>query len=92
MDVQVTYFVKKGVRGQFLSELYQSGVVDSIRAEKGCLRYEYYKSYENADMVLLLEKWETPEMQKEHMHQPHMKKLADIKGKYVQDTKIKLYD
>ena len=86
----VTYFTKPGQREAFLRGLAASGVVDQIRAEEGCLQYDYYLSLENADEVLLQERWTCAEAQKVHMTQPHMAKVREQKELYVEDVTIRI--
>ena len=64
----------------------QGGVLDAIRAENGCLKYEYFSN--GKDTILLYEAWESPEHQKIHMTQPHMKTAMEIKQKYIDNVSI----
>lgn len=85
----VTYTTKPGQRDAFIQKVLGSGVLDFIRGEDGCLRYEYYRSLENEDQVLLLEEWAGAQQQKEHLKQPHMEVLRALKTQYVADTDLK---
>ena len=38
--------------------------------------------------VILVEEWESAELQALHLEQPHMKRLADIKPRYVRETAV----
>lgn len=87
----VAYTVKSGYREDFIREVQQSGVLDVIRREDGCLTYEYYCSAAKEDQVLLIEKWATEKQQKTHLNQPHMELLKRIKNKYVTDTSLEKY-
>jgi hypothetical protein len=51
----VTYVTKKGMRETFLNELIKSGVVDTIRNEEGCIYYDYYLSFQDENVIVLLE-------------------------------------
>lgn len=82
----VTYTAKPGMRETFLREALASGISAKIRTEEGCLRYEYYKSEEKPDEILLVEQWATPEAQELHMQQPHMKRLLELKNRLVAAT------
>ena len=79
----------EGAREQFVAELTKSGVLSAIRAEKGCLNYEYYFSNEDKCKIVLFEKWESIEHQKIHMTQPHMATAMEIKGKYIESATLK---
>ena len=87
----IAYTVKSGYREDFIREVQQSGVLDVIRREDGCLTYEYYCSAAKEDQVLLIEKWATEKQQKTHLDQPHMELLKRIKNKYVTDTSLEKY-
>ena len=38
--------------------------------------------------MILVEEWESAELQALHLEQPHMKRLADIKPRYVIETAV----
>ena len=65
------------------------GIPDMIRAEAGCLQYDYYLSIERADEILLLERWTSPQAQAAHLGQPHMAALREIKEQYVEKTALR---
>lgn len=91
--ILVIYTAKyKGAREMFLKELTNSGVLDAIRNENGCLAYDYYYSNENETVLVLYEKWESHDHQRVHMTQPHMKTAMEIKGKYIDSVTIKRID
>lgn len=80
---------EKGAREAFVSELSSSGVLDLIRAENGCLKYEYYYSADDECKLVLFEEWQNKECQKIHMTQPHMKTAMEIKAKYIDSATLK---
>ena len=82
----VTYQMKAGMRNAFLQEVAQAGILEKIRQERGCLQYAYFLSAEDPDSLLLIEKWESPELQQAHLMQPHMEKLKEIKPRFVEQT------
>ena len=49
--VNLRYTGKDGSALRFAEEMITSGTVDKIRAEKGNLRYEYYRSVEDPETV-----------------------------------------
>lgn len=87
----VTYTVKPGLREEFIQKVVRSGLLEKIRREDGCLGYEYYCSMENAEVVFLMEQWDSEEQQKVHLKQPHMELLKTIKNCYVVDTHVEEY-
>lgn len=76
-------------RGLFVRELTDSGILDLIRNEAGCLRYEYFNAVEDQKKLVLLEEWENKACQELHMTQPHMKSVMEIKGKYIEKAELK---
>ena len=88
----VTYTARPGQREAFLNEVAAAGLQSKIQQEDGCLRYDYFRSVQDADQLLLVEKWTDREAQKVHMTQPHMAQVADIKARFAVDTKLEFYD
>lgn len=88
MTLFVKYICFSGKREAFLRALAQSGVVDAIRAEDGCLRYDYYLSLRDENEVLLIEGWTDSDAQRVHMTQPHMAELKAVKERFVSATAI----
>ncbi|MBR6633852.1 MAG: antibiotic biosynthesis monooxygenase [Clostridia bacterium] len=84
----VVQTAKDGCREKFVEELNASGVSDAIRAEDGCIKYDFYYSENNPNEILLVEIWETQKHQQVHLTQPHMDTLRAIKEKYIVDTKL----
>ena len=88
LTLYVRYLAKPGCRETFLRQLTTHGVIDAIRREDGCLRYDYYLSCQNEEEILLLEEWESEAHQRLHMEQEHMKRLMDIKNDCIAETRV----
>ncbi len=88
MVLLVTYTAKPGMGDAFLREVADRGILAKIRQEDGCLAYEYYRSAEDPEKILLLERWESPFHQKVHMSQPHMAELSQLKDSYIADVQL----
>lgn len=73
-------------REAFIQKVKETGILEAIRAEAGCIRYDYYLSEKDANELLLIEQWETKEHQQIHITQPHMAHLREFKGDYITDT------
>lgn len=84
----VTYRAKPGKQNNFLTEVAESGILETIRMEDGCLAYQYYQSVEDEACLMLVEKWATEEQQHTHMEQPHIKLLAEIKARWIDQTSV----
>ena len=88
LTLYVRYLAKPGCRETFLRQLTTQGVIDAIRREDGCLRYDYFLSVQNADEILLVEQWETEEQQQIHLRTPHLDQLRRLKSEYVADAQL----
>ena len=88
--LHVTYHAKPGCARAFVEELEASGVAAAVRAEDGCIHYDYYFSAMDENEVLLFEEWTSQAHQQIHMTQPHMPQLRQIKEKYIQDTVLRI--
>lgn len=86
--IYVVFKTVDGKREEFIEKVKAEGIVDAVRAENGCLRYDYYYSEKDKNEILLIEAWESAEYQKVHIAQPHMVRLREIKPDYVLSTTI----
>ena len=86
--IQVTYTMRPGQRDAFVRKIRETGILDAIRGEEGCLGYSYYLPEEEDGTLLLIEKWTDAPAQKAHLETPHMKQMAAFKPEYVADTKL----
>lgn len=76
-------------RELFVNELSERGVLELIRNENGCLKYEYYYSSDDKTKLVLFEEWQSKECQQIHMTQPHMKTAMEIKAKHIDSAELK---
>jgi len=86
--IYVKFECKQGKREAFVEKMQESGVLDAIRAENGCIRYDYYYSEKDPCELLLLEQWESKEHQQIHISQPHMDSMRSFKDGYILSTKL----
>ena len=73
-------------REAFVEAVKREGILSAIRAEDGCLRYDYYFSESDENELLLIEAWETKRHQQIHIEQPHMARLREFKDDYIVST------
>jgi len=76
-------------REAFVERVKSTGILDAIRAENGCIKYDYYFSVEDPNELLLIEFWESKEHQQIHIQQPHMAKLREFNGEYIGDAVLR---
>ncbi len=75
-------------REAFIARVKAEGILDAIRAEDGCIRYDYYLSEKDDTELLLIEQWESKRHQQIHIEQPHMAQLRELKGEYITNTTL----
>ena len=85
--IYVVFNCFEGKREGFVEKVKAEGLVDAIRNEDGCIRYDFYFSEKDKNEILLIEEWESKEKQQIHIGQPHMDVLRSFKGDYITDTK-----
>ena len=73
-------------REAFIKKVKETGILEAIRAEDGCIRYDYYLSEKDLNELLLIEQWESKRHQQIHIEQPHMVHLREFKDDYITNT------
>ncbi len=86
--IYVVFKCFEGKREEYIKALHGEGIVEAVRREDGCIRYDYYFSEKDENEILLIEAWETKEHQQTHIGQPHMARLRELKGDYVISTTL----
>ncbi len=75
----------RGVNGNaraFAEEMESSGIAESIRKEKGNLRYQYFLPMDDPETVLLIDSWTDQAAIDAHHASPMMAQLAALREKY----------
>ena len=86
--IYVVFKCLEGKREAFVERVKAEGILSAVRAEDGCLRYDYYFSEADPCELLLIEAWETRRHQEIHIEQPHMARLRALKDDYVVSTTL----
>ena len=84
--IYVVYHAKPGCREAFVRRLEESGAAAKVRAEDGCLAYDYYLSAQDENTVLLIEKWQSKQHQEIHLTQPHIADIRAAKAEFIEDS------
>ena len=84
--IAVTFRCLPGKREAFVERVTAEGIREAVLAEDGCHRYDYYFSEKDENEILLIEKWESKNHQQVHLDQPHMVRLREFKGDYIDTT------
>ena len=83
LTIHVFYRAENGeMLREFYEEAKAAGVIEKSRQDEGCLQYDYFFSADRDNEILLLEKWESKELQQKHGQQPHFAELGKLKEKY----------
>ena len=90
--LHVTYRCKEGAAEEFVRAVKESGAQALVRAEDGCLQYDYLISMEERDTVVLLEKWRDSDALASHLRQPHMATIQELKARYTLDSSVERYE
>ena len=86
--IYVSYQCYPQKREAFLEKMKKTGIADAIRAEDGCIMYDYYLSEKDPNELLLIEQWESKEHQQIHITQPHMATLRTFRNEYIAESKL----
>ncbi len=82
ITVNLKYLGKKGASRAFAEEMVQSGTVAAIRAEDGNEIYDYYISFDDPDVLLLIDQWHDQAAIDAHHASPMMETIAELRDKY----------
>ena len=82
ITVHLYYQGKNGRAEAFAAEMESTGIADAIRAEKGNLRYQYFRPLDDPETVLLIDSWTDQAAIDAHHASPMMAQLAALREKY----------
>lgn len=91
LTVNIYYSGTNGNARKFAEEMVSSGTVDSIRAEEGNIRYEYFFPMNDGETVLLIDSWRDQHSIDVHHASPMMKKIIELREKYDLHMKAERY-
>lgn len=91
ITINLRYKGQNGNALRFAEEMLNSGTVDRIRAEKGNLRYEYYRSLDDPETILLIDSWEDQQALDIHHASPMMATIAALREKYDLHMTVERY-
>jgi quinol monooxygenase YgiN len=84
--IYVKFDCYENKREAFIKKVKETGVLDAIRNEDGCFKYDYYLSEKDENEILLIEQWASKQHQQIHLTQPHMDTLRSFKDDYIHNT------
>ena len=89
--VNLYYTGQNGNARKFAEEMTARGIVDAVRAEEGNERYEYFFPMEDAETVLLIDRWKNQEALDIHHKSEIMKQIAELRDKYKLRLRVERY-
>ena len=91
ITVNLYYTGQNGNARKFAEEMTARGIVDAVRAEEGNERYEYFFPMEDAETVLLIDRWRDQEALDIHHKSEMMKQIAELRDKYKLRLRVERY-
>ena len=89
--LNVTYKCSPEKREAFLKQLNEEGLAAACRAETGNIKYDYYLPANDADELLLVEKWKDQAALKAHTQLPHFARIGEVKNAIGIETVIEKF-
>ena len=89
--VNLYYTGQNGNARKFAEEMTARGIVDAVRAEEGNERYEYFFPMDDAETVLLIDRWKNREALDIHHKSEMMKQIAELREKYKLRLRVERY-
>lgn len=91
LTINIYYSGENGNARKFAKEMISSGTVEKIRSEEGNEKYEYFFSVNDAETVLLIDRWKSKEALDLHHKSDMMKKVAELRNKYKLHMRVEQY-
>lgn len=79
MVINVFYEGSDGAAEAFVEDVVSEGLLDAVRSEDGCLGYEYFRSMEDPDRVLLVEHWRDERALDAHIVAENLARIQALK-------------
>ena len=89
--INIYYTGVNGCAKRFAQEMMSEGIVKEIRAESGNRQYEYFFPAEDAETVLLIDRWESQEALDRHHASDLMEKIAALREKYSLHMRVERF-
>ena len=89
--INIYYTGVNGCAKRFAQEMMSEGIVKEIRAESGNRQYEYFFPAEDAETVLLIDRWESQESLDRHHASALMEKIAALREKYSLHMRVERF-
>lgn len=91
ITVHIFYTGENGSAERFAREMTAGGTVAAIRAEAGSLRYEYFRSLDDPETILLVDSWRDQAAIDAHHASPMMETVTALREKYNLRMRVERY-
>ena len=91
ITVHIFYTGENGSAERFAREMTAGGTVAAIRAEEGSLRYEYFRSLDDPETILLVDSWRDQAAIDAHHASPMMETVTALREKYNLRMRVERY-
>lgn len=91
ITVNLYYTGKNGSARAFAQEMTDSGLVAEIRAQDGNERYAYFFPMDDAETVLLIDRWRDQAALDAHHRSERMTRIAALREKYHLRLRVERY-
>lgn len=91
ITVHIFYTGENGSAERFAREMTEGGTVAAIRAEEGSLRYEYFRSLDDPETILLVDSWRDQGAIDAHHASPMMETVTTLREKYDLRMRVERY-
>ena len=88
ITINIYYTGSGGSARRFAEEMEKRGIADTVRAEEGNEKYEYYFPMRDPETVLLIDRWRDQEALDIHHKSEMMKEIAELREKYKLKMKV----
>lgn len=87
----VTLRAREGMSDTYLREIRERGLHDKTLLEPGCLKYDFFRSAEDQDLLLLVENWASDEAFQGHLQGENLKTFRELERVYAADKFVARY-
>lgn len=91
ITVNLYYTGRDGSARAFAREMTERGIVAAIRSREGNERYEYFFPMDDAETVLLIDRWRDQAALDAHHKSPQMAEIAALREKYKLRLRVERY-
>lgn len=91
LTINIYYTGTNGNAKKFVEEMENSGIAKTIRQKSGNLKYEYFYPVNDAETVLLIDRWDNQEALDNHHESEIMQRILDLRNKYDLHMHVERY-